>query len=74
MTPPSNETLDFKIISMQEQNEKEHTALLSVMQEIKKDIKWLEDKFVMRREFKVAVWLVSVFATILGIVWFFIGK
>ena len=76
MTPPSNESLDIMYKAMKEANDKDHKMLFNkvdwIEDKIDTLIEKLEDKFVMRKEFKVAIWLLWAFATALWIIWFFI--
>ena len=76
MTAPSNEVLDERFNNMKEQNASEHKALFKKVdwmdEKLDLLIERLEEKFVMRKEFKVAIWLLWAFATVIWIVWFFI--
>jgi len=74
----SNDVLKERISNMEKNNKKEHKDMKESISKIdsKLDIliDRLEDKFVMRKEFKAVSRLLWIFATILWLVWFFINK
>ena len=71
----SLDVLKERISNMKEQNEKEHKSLIKNIWviETKLDvlIDKLDKKFVLRKEFKVWIGIVWLFATILWIIWYF---
>ena len=72
----SNEVLKERISNMKEQNQKEHKELFKSFEKLSNKfdivVSKLDNTYVMRREFKVAIGLLWVFATIIWIIWFFI--
>jgi len=74
----SNEVLNERCKTMKDQNDRDHkilrTSIVKVETKLDKIIDKLDDKYVMRREFKVAIGLLWAFATVVSIVWFFLNS
>ena len=64
MTPPSNEVLDEKFKNMEKQNTIDHWALDLKLDKI---MTMLDDKFVLKSSFKIAMTMLWLFATILAL-------
>lgn len=71
---PSNETLDFKISSMEKQNKDEHKEIKEILTELNWKFDRLSKIFVTRLEFKAVSAAISIVAVALWMIWFFIWK
>lgn len=72
MNAPSNETLDYKIQSMQEQHKADNEMIMKKLDSIDKKVAELPKSFVTRLEFKAVSAVIATIAVLIGIIWFFV--